>query len=130
MQNKYKCAHCKKLKNRNSVVINQRKFNKAGNLVIYYWCNECNSQRLREYRKTETGRKNTNKAVYKSVKKLWFKQKARLLLNLNVRLGKLKKPIKCQKCKKVTKVEAHHKDYTKPLEVKWLCRTCHRLEHK
>jgi hypothetical protein len=25
--------------------------------------------------------------------------------------------------------DAHHADYSKPLEVRWLCRTAHKLEH-
>lgn len=28
------------------------------------------------------------------------------------------------------KVEAHHKDYSKPLEVMWLCNRCHRKWHE
>lgn len=28
-----------------------------------------------------------------------------------------------------TKVQAHHTDYTKPLDVVWLCRPCHDREH-
>jgi len=27
-------------------------------------------------------------------------------------------------------VQAHHIDYSKPLEIRWLCKACHRLEHK
>jgi hypothetical protein len=27
------------------------------------------------------------------------------------------------------KTEAHHPDYTKPLEVVWLCSACHKAEH-
>ena len=27
-------------------------------------------------------------------------------------------------------VEAHHNDYNKPLEIRWLCRNCHREWHK
>jgi len=28
-----------------------------------------------------------------------------------------------------TKVHAHHKDYSKPLEVEWLCQPCHSNKH-
>jgi hypothetical protein len=27
------------------------------------------------------------------------------------------------------KVHAHHDDYSKPLEVRWLCKACHHIEH-
>lgn len=26
--------------------------------------------------------------------------------------------------------DAHHSDYTRPLRVKWLCRRCHKAEHR
>jgi len=34
----------------------------------------------------------------------------------------------CEKCNTTDKVEAHHDDYTKPMDVRWLCRK-HHLEH-
>lgn len=34
----------------------------------------------------------------------------------------------CSQCG-VAEAEAHHDDYTKPLEVRWLCRRCHRRHH-
>lgn len=48
--------------------------------------------------------------------------------------GKLTRPDACEKCgtkpgKSVTGrslIEGHHEDHTKALEVKWLCRQCHR----
>lgn len=43
--------------------------------------------------------------------------------------GTLVKPASCSDCgKPVPKIdlEAHHEDYKKPLDVTWLCRTCHR----
>ena len=41
--------------------------------------------------------------------------------------GKLVRvPCKCGE----PKSEAHHPDYSKPLEVLWLCRPCHNEEHK
>ena len=128
--NKYRCSKCNKFKKRVDVIKNAKRTKVNGDIVIYWWCNSCNSERLRKYRKTEIGRLNTNKAVYKSVKKLYYKQKARLFLNLNVRMGRIKKPTKCQVCNKKSKVEGHHKDYKKPLDVIWLCRNCHKLEHR
>jgi len=35
----------------------------------------------------------------------------------------------CSVCYSTDKIEAHHKDYTKPLEVVWYCRKHHKEEH-
>jgi len=43
--------------------------------------------------------------------------------------GKLTVPERCEKCNKKRFLEAHHEDYTKPLEVQWLCQSCHRKTH-
>lgn len=45
---------------------------------------------------------------------------------LALRKGKLIKPTNCQRCSQVMRLEGHHHDYSKPLEVEWLCRKCHR----
>ena len=34
----------------------------------------------------------------------------------------------CSQCG-TQKTDAHHEDYSKPLDVIWLCRKCHRLRH-
>jgi len=45
-----------------------------------------------------------------------------------VRTGKLvKQP--CERCGASKLVQAHHDDYSKPLEVRWLCFPCHRIHH-
>lgn len=36
----------------------------------------------------------------------------------------------CSDCLKECKTEAHHQDYTKPLEIIWLCRRCHMKLHR
>ena len=43
--------------------------------------------------------------------------------------GVLKRPDKCSICGtsgSVRRIEAHHDDYMKPLDVIWVCTTCHR----
>lgn len=46
-----------------------------------------------------------------------------------VKLGVLIKPDECQVCKIQDKLHAHHHDYSKPLEVEFLCYTCHMHKH-
>ena len=46
-------------------------------------------------------------------------------INHLVEKGKLTKPMACEVCGKVGRVEAHHADYSKPLDVKWVCKKCH-----
>lgn len=41
--------------------------------------------------------------------------------------GKLR-PEPCRRCG-AEPAEKHHPDYEKPLEVEWLCRSCHRRMH-
>jgi hypothetical protein len=42
-----------------------------------------------------------------------------------VKTGKLIRPDACSQCGKRCKPDAHHQDYSKPLEVTWVCRKCH-----
>ena len=58
------------------------------------------------------------------------KQRARNLLTKAVRRGELKRqPCQWPGCGE-TKTEAHHTDYSKPLEVVWYCRPHHRMADK
>lgn len=40
------------------------------------------------------------------------------------------KPQSCLLCGSNTKIEGHHPCYSKPLEVIWVCRSCHKVLHK
>ena len=59
-----------------------------------------------------------------------IKQAARTLLGNAVRDGRVRKPENCQECGAGGRIEGHHTDYTKPLDVMWLCTLCHGLQHR
>lgn len=55
--------------------------------------------------------------------------KARKMVHYAIKRGKLTRADKCQICGSMDHIEAHHKDYEKPLEVLWVCRLCHAAIH-
>ena len=56
-----------------------------------------------------------------------MRQAARMKLARAVQSGRLL-PLPCEKCG-ATRTQAHHSDYSKPLDVQWLCATCHQQLH-
>lgn len=89
-----------------------------------------NTRRInREYMR-RTRRKNADKFRERerlSSRKRMRTQKtiAREILNRAVKSGKIAKPERCESCGKIKKLTAHHPDYSRPLEVVWLCYECH-----
>lgn len=56
---------------------------------------------------------------------------ARTQVSLAVKTGALIRPTECAVCFMEHRyIEAHHEDYSKPLDVLWLCRPCHREVHR
>lgn len=77
-------------------------------------------ERNREYRRRFPERHNAQEAVQRALK-----------------AGLLIRPTECEECGKMpaprkngaSGIVAHHPDYTKPLDVTWLCQSCHMLLH-
>ncbi len=57
------------------------------------------------------------------------KVNAAATLRYRVKKGSVAQPDSCESCGKPCKPEAHYEDYSKPLDVKWLCRSCHGQHH-
>lgn len=55
------------------------------------------------------------------------------IYNRALRSGSLVKPEQCSECERSApeyKIVGHHTDYTKPLEVEWVCERCHARAHR
>lgn len=92
---------------------------------------QANRKRIREYdraiAKTERGKKYKADKRRRMKKKYPEKHKARNIVYFAIKSGKLTRQ-PCQVCGN-PKVEAHHDDYSKPLDVRWLCHKHHREVH-
>lgn len=85
-------------------------------------------ERKKRYYKTEAGKLASKKSNETAYQKYRYKVLARKLVQKALLRGKLKKE-PCEKCGEL-KVDAHHLDYLKPLEVVWLCRKHHIELHR
>lgn len=52
--------------------------------------------------------------------------RARSLFGYHVRVGNIIRPAHCSDCGQPGRIQGHHTDYSKPLDVVWLCQRCHR----
>ena len=50
-------------------------------------------------------------------------------LNHAIRADRMMREPRCSTCGKIARTDAHHDDYSKPLDVRWLCRSCHLNHH-
>lgn len=103
-----KCKECNKLDNR----INRHKN------VEYY----------REYDR-KRGNRQTKEYRQAYTERYAEKYKARYTMKNAIRDGRLIKLDHCEGCGGNFHIEGHHEDYSKPLEVIWLCSACHSFVH-
>lgn len=100
------CARAESTQNRNRSIERYRNYDRERG-------NRQTAKDTREYRKGNPEKQKCHAAVARAVK-----------------AGKLNKPDRCERCGSQANLEGHHEDYTKPLDVIWLCSICHRSEHK
>jgi hypothetical protein len=102
-------------------------------------CKECNKLDVRrnrndrlDYYQTydrKRGNRQTNEYRKQYREKYPEKVKAASMVSNAVRDGRMTKPTHCQGCGGEGKIHGHHNDYSKPLDVFWLCVSCHKTVH-
>ena len=84
----------------------------------------------KEYSKTKQGKIARKKAALNYKNNHPFRYVAHQLISNAIKNGKLIKQNYCSECNSTLKIEAHHDDYTKPMDIRWLCELCHIRWHR
>lgn len=92
-----------------------------------YYKTQKSRDRDQRYRKSPKGHATNQRKKKRATEN--GKEVARSALRHAVRNDHIKKPTRCQECNKKRKLHGHHKDYSKPLDVDWLCSECHATCH-
>lgn len=115
------CSICKTLGG-NLVKINKH-IKKDGSITQYCHCRPCNNKRTKRYYKKNS--ESVAATIRKSEARNPLRRKAYSLVNEARKSGRIVKPTNCERCNATGRIEGHHEDYLKPLEVQWLCTGCH-----
>jgi len=88
------------------------------------------SEKHKVYIETESGKKAKRKAGDNWTKANLHKKETHYAVHKAVKSGELHKPNTCTLCGCFdVKIEGHHYDYSKPLDVVWCCSKCHAKIH-
>ena len=105
-------------------------------------CIECVKKRIHKYWQDGRGKIVDKKRQQKPARKEWQRQQSARMRIKHAAKYKVRgiwwnwfknhKDVKtdCQKCGSAEKIEAHHCDYNKPLEIMWLCCKHHKEWHR
>lgn len=88
--------------------------------------------RHKKYLSTPEGISAMRRAQYEWIMSNPEKRAAHVILGNAVRGGRISKPKNCSSCGSFypkRNIHGHHHDYTKPLDVTWLCIYCHANMH-
>jgi len=110
------------------------------NKTEYRWpyCRPCEIARQADRRERGLHLVKARRHVAKAREKYPEKTAAQKIFNEAVRRGQLVRPDTCEACGQKpalnrlgrSSIQGHHDDYSKPLEVRWLCQPCHNRHHK
>lgn len=137
----WRCVDCGEYKRRSDYHKRRARFN---GLLVY--CKDCATRRnraawqkdiehSRELSRVSSSRSyNKRKPKQKSRPYKWSVERAaRDAVREAVYKGRTTKPDNCERCGSKTPkhlLHGHHHDYTKKLDVEWLCPRCHGKDHR
>lgn len=94
-----------------------------------YRGDEKRKEAARRSASSEAGKKSKAVCTQRSKENEPEKWKARYAVNNAIRDGKLERGTECYFCSGTERIQAHHHDYSKPMDVFWLCSSCHGKLH-
>ena len=115
-------------------------FSKSGRNIngLRSECDHCHRLLNREATRQRMRRdRSTNPEKYRTIYRLEsrlrdprsIKIRCRREFGRAIRSGRIVRPCTCSDCGKKCKPHGHHEDYTKPMEVEFLCAVCHGRRH-
>lgn len=89
-----------------------------------------NKPHRREYLSSDEFKKVNSGKISRYMQRYPGRCKARDITKKAIDRGDLIRPVECSVCSNEGVIEAHHDDYNHPLDVRWLCKTCHGEWHR
>lgn len=82
----------------------------------------------KKYRLTKVGKEAFKRASKKYIQQHPDRRAANVILGNTVRDKRIQKE-PCEICNSIVNIHGHHEDYSKPLDVIWMCVQCHKDHH-
>lgn len=123
MKHTGKCTRCKLVKD--DCALKRGNGGRPEGNFTWYVCTQCETEYTKKYRKSPQGRRMNREAIKRWRRKNPEKVLAHQILRDAIQKGEITRGDTCALCGSSSRIHGHHHDYSKPLDVTWLCNSCH-----